>query len=93
MSIPYVLITVCSHSDLQIFVDRLLCCIGFAGLGFSIAGGIGNQHVAGDDGIYVTKVTEGGAAQVDGRMESGDKLLMVCIITSYRQLVDLPIFG
>ena len=26
----------------------------------------------------MTKVTEGGAAQVDGRMDSGDKLLMVC---------------
>jgi len=48
-----------------------------AGLGFSIAGGIGNQHVAGDNGIFVTRVTEGGAAQVDGRMAAGDKLLMV----------------
>jgi len=49
-----------------------------AGLGFSIAGGIGNQHVVGDNGIFVTRVTEGGAAQVDGRMAAGDKLLMVC---------------
>jgi len=47
-------------------------------LGFSIAGGIGNQHVVGDNGIFVTRVTEGGAAQVDGRMVAGDKLLMVC---------------
>lgn len=53
------------------------------GLGFSIAGGIGNQHVAGDNGIFVTKVTEGGAAQVDGRMESGDKLLMVHHVMLY----------
>jgi len=50
-----------------------------AGLGFSIAGGIGSQHVVGDNGIFVTRVTEGGAAQVDGRMETGDKLLMVCV--------------
>jgi len=48
-----------------------------AGLGFSIAGGIGNQHVVGDNGIFVTRVTEGGAAHVDGRMAAGDKLLRV----------------
>lgn len=54
----------------------------FVGLGFSIAGGVGNQHVVGDNSIFVTKVIEGGAAQVDGRMETGDKLLMVCHVTS-----------
>lgn len=47
------------------------------GLGFSIAGGIGNQHVPGDDGIYVTRIIEGGAAQVDGTLAVGDKLLAV----------------
>ena len=31
---------------------------GSKGLGFTIAGGIGNQHIPGDNGIYVTKVTE-----------------------------------
>ena len=29
---------------------------GSKGLGFTIAGGIGNQHIPGDNGIYVTKV-------------------------------------
>uniref|UniRef100_A0A0K8SN64 Disks large 1 tumor suppressor protein n=1 Tax=Lygus hesperus TaxID=30085 RepID=A0A0K8SN64_LYGHE len=29
---------------------------GNKGLGFSIAGGIGNQHIPGDNGIYVTKI-------------------------------------
>ncbi|KAM7302114.1 uncharacterized protein ISCGN_017631, partial [Ixodes scapularis] len=48
---------------------------GNKGLGFSIAGGIGNQHVPGDDGIYVTKVMEGGAAHLDRRLEVGDKLV------------------
>ena len=28
---------------------------GSKGLGFTIAGGIGNQHIPGDNGIYVTK--------------------------------------
>nr|XP_042907134.1 disks large homolog 1 isoform X3 [Parasteatoda tepidariorum] len=50
---------------------------GNKGLGFSIAGGVGNQHVPGDDGIYITKVMEGGAAHLDGRLQVGDKLLAV----------------
>lgn len=50
---------------------------GTKGLGFSIAGGIGNQHIPGDNGIYVTKVMEGGAAHADGRLAVGDKLVGV----------------
>ncbi|XP_068457173.1 disks large homolog 2 isoform X8 [Clinocottus analis] len=50
---------------------------GPKGLGFSIAGGVGNQHIPGDNSIYVTKVIEGGAAQKDGRLQVGDRLLMV----------------
>ncbi|XP_060890499.1 disks large homolog 1-like isoform X2 [Labrus mixtus] len=50
---------------------------GPKGLGFSIAGGVGNQHVPGDNGIYVTKVIEGGAAHKDGRLQIGDKLVAV----------------
>lgn len=52
----------------------------FSGLGFSIAGGVGNQHVPGDSSIYVTKIIEGGAAQKDGRLQIGDKLIAVSII-------------
>lgn len=50
---------------------------GGKGLGFSIAGGIGNQHIPGDNGIYVTKIMDGGAASVDGRLSIGDKLIAV----------------
>ncbi|XP_059484108.1 disks large 1 tumor suppressor protein isoform X4 [Neocloeon triangulifer] len=50
---------------------------GTKGLGFSIAGGIGNQHIPGDNGIYVTKIMDGGAAQADGRLSVGDKLVAV----------------
>jgi len=50
---------------------------GTKGLGFSIAGGIGNQHIPGDNGIYVTKIMDGGAAQMDGRLAVGDKLIAV----------------
>ncbi|XP_077389400.1 disks large homolog 4-like isoform X4 [Festucalex cinctus] len=50
---------------------------GPKGLGFSIAGGVGNQHVPGDNSIYVTKIIDGGAAQKDGRLQIGDKLVAV----------------
>ncbi|XP_039197484.1 disks large homolog 1 isoform X4 [Crotalus tigris] len=50
---------------------------GPKGLGFSIAGGVGNQHIPGDNSIYVTKIIEGGAAHKDGRLQIGDKLMAV----------------
>ncbi|XP_027002650.1 disks large homolog 1 isoform X8 [Tachysurus fulvidraco] len=53
---------------------------GPKGLGFSIAGGVGNQHIPGDNSIYVTKVIEGGAAHKDGRLQIGDKLVAVNVV-------------
>lgn len=50
---------------------------GNKGLGFSIAGGVGNQHIPGDNGIFVTKIIEGGAAEQDGRLATGDRLIAV----------------
>ena len=50
---------------------------GNKGLGFTIAGGIGNQHIPGDNGIYVTKIMDGGAASVDRRIDVGDRLVSV----------------
>ncbi|ESO09358.1 hypothetical protein HELRODRAFT_73781, partial [Helobdella robusta] len=47
------------------------------GLGFSIAGGVGNQHVEDDNGIFITKLTNGGAAQESGMIEAGDRLISV----------------
>ncbi|ESO08051.1 hypothetical protein HELRODRAFT_75327 [Helobdella robusta] len=47
------------------------------GLGFSIAGGIDNQHMHGDGGIFITKIIEGGAAHLDGRLSVNDRLLAV----------------
>lgn len=48
------------------------------GLGFSIAGGVGNEHVKGDDGIFVTKIIGGGAAEEEGTLSVGDRILQVC---------------
>ncbi|KAK6058661.1 PDZ/DHR/GLGF domain protein [Cooperia oncophora] len=50
---------------------------GQRGLGFSIAGGLGNEHVPGDTDIYVTKIIDGGAAYHDGRLGVGDRILAV----------------
>lgn len=74
-------------------VNPYLCCLAlclsrrsmFSGLGFSIAGGVGNQHIPGDNSIYVTKIIEGGAAHKDGRLQIGDKILAVgppCVIAT-----------
>ncbi|XP_035242214.1 disks large homolog 2-like isoform X10 [Anguilla anguilla] len=58
-------------------VSEIKLIKGPKGLGFSIAGGVGNQHIPGDNSIYVTKIIDGGAAQKDGRLQVGDRLLMV----------------
>ncbi|KFO09268.1 Disks large 2, partial [Balearica regulorum gibbericeps] len=59
------------------YVRNFNCMLFVFGLGFSIAGGVGNQHIPGDNSIYVTKIIDGGAAQKDGRLQVGDRLLMV----------------
>lgn len=61
------------------------------GLGFSIAGGVNNEHIAGDTGIYVTKIIEGGAAYQDGRLQVGDKLLAVDDISLENVLHDFAV--
>ncbi|KAG8013136.1 Synaptojanin-2-binding protein [Nibea albiflora] len=48
---------------------------GPAGLGFNIVGGLDQQYVVNDCGIYVSKIKEDGAAGLDGRLQEGDKIL------------------
>ena len=40
-------------------------------------GGAGNQHIPGDNSIFITKIIEGGAAESDGTLRVGDKILSV----------------
>ncbi len=47
------------------------------GLGFSIAGGFNNRHFEGDDGIFITKIIEGGLADEDGTLCVNDRILSV----------------
>jgi len=46
-------------------------------LGFSITGGVGSQHIRGDDGIYVKSVQDGGLVSWDGRIWVGDQIVAV----------------
>lgn len=49
------------------------------GLGFSIAGGRGSPPFKdGSDGIYISRVTDGGLAHRDGKILVGDRVLAVC---------------
>lgn len=50
------------------------------GLGFSIAGGQGSPPFKdGSDGIYISRVTDGGLAHRDGKILVGDKVLVVSV--------------
>ena len=63
------------------------CGLFSLGLGFSIAGGKDNQHVMGDNGIFVTKIIPNGAAADDGTLAVGDRLLQVsCDNTSTQNM-------
>ncbi|XP_055996674.1 protein scribble homolog isoform X28 [Ostrea edulis] len=48
------------------------------GLGFSIAGGRGSVPFKGNDqAIYISRVVEGGAAQIDGQLKVGDRIISI----------------
>lgn len=47
------------------------------GLGFSISGGLYTEHLKNDHGIFVTKIIPGGAADMDGKLHVGDRLISV----------------
>lgn len=46
-------------------------------MGFNIVGGVDQQYVVNDAGIYVSKIKEDGAAALDGRLQEGDKILVI----------------
>ncbi|XP_053140600.1 synaptojanin-2-binding protein [Hemicordylus capensis] len=50
---------------------------GPSGLGFNIVGGTDQQYISNDSGIYVSRIKENGAADLDGRLQEGDKILTV----------------
>jgi C-terminal processing protease CtpA/Prc len=66
----------CNYDDDDVVHIELLV-INISGLGFSIAGGRGNQHVLGDDGIFITKIIPEGPAEEEGTLSVGDRILQV----------------
>lgn len=66
---------------------------GPAGLGFNIVGGVDQQYVMNDSGIYVSKIKEDGAAGLDGRLQEGDKILAIngvkLVDRTHRDAVEL----
>uniref|UniRef100_A0A5S6R0M0 PDZ domain-containing protein n=1 Tax=Trichuris muris TaxID=70415 RepID=A0A5S6R0M0_TRIMR len=48
-----------------------------SGLGFSVAGGKGSNLNAGDDSIFISRITPGGPADRDGKLKVGDKVLSI----------------
>ncbi|XP_028251589.1 synaptojanin-2-binding protein [Parambassis ranga] len=66
---------------------------GPAGLGFNIVGGVDQQYVVNDSGIYVSKIKEDGAAALDGRLQEGDKILAINGVTledrTHKAVVEL----
>lgn len=63
--------------DTQKTLSDASLCVFFVGLGFNIVGGVDQQYVVNDSGIYVSKIKEDGAAGLDGRLQEGDKILEV----------------
>uniref|UniRef100_A0A8C0QSA6 Protein scribble homolog n=1 Tax=Chelonoidis abingdonii TaxID=106734 RepID=A0A8C0QSA6_CHEAB len=60
--------------------DRFSTCLmrNEKGLGFSIAGGKGSTpYRAGDTGIFISRIAEGGAAHRDGTLHVGDRVISV----------------
>jgi disks large protein 1 len=72
-----------SESDQWEYDDIHLERGGGQGLGFSIAGGTDNPHVPHDASIFITKIIDGGAAALDGRLRVNDIITHVngvCVI-------------
>ena len=66
--------------DLVIKVEKIYTTLlrDHTGLGFSIAGGLGAApYKEGSDSLFVSKVTEGGAAARDAKLLVGDKIVQI----------------
>uniref|UniRef100_A0AAV2JHA9 Beta-mannosidase n=1 Tax=Knipowitschia caucasica TaxID=637954 RepID=A0AAV2JHA9_KNICA len=63
------------------------------GLGFNIVGGVDQQYVVNDNGIYVSKIKEDGAAAEDGRLQEGDQIVAINGVNlknrKHKEVVDL----
>ncbi|XP_015240825.1 synaptojanin-2-binding protein [Cyprinodon tularosa] len=66
---------------------------GPAGLGFNILGGVDQPCRMDDNGIFVSKIKEDGAAALDGRLKEEDKILAINGLSlenrTHREVVEM----
>ncbi|NWI98348.1 SCRIB protein, partial [Crypturellus undulatus] len=68
------------HTEGNPPAERFSTCLvrNEKGLGFSIAGGKGSTpYRAGDTGIFISRIAEGGAAHRDGTLRVGDRVISI----------------
>lgn len=59
------------------------------GLGFSIAGGRESpSYKENADGVYISRIAEGGVAHKDGKLQLGDKVISVSIKTKKKCITN-----
>lgn len=56
------------------------------GLGFNIIGGKDTPHLEGDNGIFIAKIREQGAAAENGVLQEGDRVILVSKLCQFIQL-------
>ncbi|RXG73185.1 Discs large-like protein 1-like protein, partial [Armadillidium vulgare] len=68
------------NGELEILTETIYTTLmrDHNGLGFSIAGGKGAaQYKEGSDAIYISRITDGGAAFKDGKLKVGDRVVSI----------------
>lgn len=60
-----------------VVVHNSLNNLGNLEFGFNIVGGIDQEHIPGDPGIFVSMIRNGGSASRDGRLMVGDRIIAV----------------
>ncbi|KAK3861440.1 hypothetical protein Pcinc_032603 [Petrolisthes cinctipes] len=69
-----------TNGEMEVLTETLYTTLmrDHNGLGFSIAGGKGAaQFKEGSDAIYISRITEGGAAAKDGKLRVGDRVISI----------------
>jgi len=69
---PLIFSPSCMQNEIRIEVYK-----GARTFGLVLVGGVNNQQTPGDCGIYVSKVLEGGLAEVDRRILPGDRITAI----------------
>lgn len=72
----------CKHV-IQVKLVRFCPLSSADGYGFNVKGGRDKPFREGDPSIYITRLRPGAAAEKDGRLSPGDKIVEVCIMWLY----------